>query len=137
MLILNRFLERDMKPSMIVLVARITLGLLGAGALATLSAIAGNAPIDPPSMKVRLNDLDLASSSGIARLYRRIAYATENVCGPQFVTGSRIPLPAFVACRAKAMGNAIATIDRPELTRYYRRERQTTLQDTATVLRRH
>lgn len=101
---------------------RVSLALSVTAALSTALAFGADSAAGPPTMKVRFGDLDLSSTRGIAALYRRIVYAAENVCSPLLQTGSLIPPPSFVACRKKAIAGAIASIDRSELTQYYRRQ---------------
>lgn len=102
--------------------------------LPALSASPANAGDDAPANTVRFGDLNLTSPHGVATLYKRIVSAAESVCGPAFITGSLLPRPSYVACRKKAIADAVAKIDRPELTRYYlAREGHLTEQDTAGI----
>jgi len=102
-------------------VGGIGLALLTAASISAPLAKAADSTAEPPTMTVRFNDLNLGNAPGIAALYRRIVSAAEIVCRPYLVTtGSMFPPHAYVACRDKAIADALGKIDRPELTRYYR-----------------
>jgi UrcA family protein len=55
----------------------------------------------------------------VAALYRRIAYAADRVCGPHNVPGFHFDSPGYTRCYDKAVNDAVASVDRPELTAYY------------------
>jgi UrcA family protein len=68
---------------------------------------------------VRFGDLNLHSVEGAATLYRRITSAAEDVCAPSSMPGSRIVSSDYRNCVARAVGEAVAKIDRPELSTLY------------------
>lgn len=94
-------------------------------ALAALISTAWLGPIDvvrageAPSMTVRFSDLDLNRAADVRVLYGRITVAAEQVCGPELVTGSRLPQPAWRRCVAEAVNSAVAQLDRPALNAYH------------------
>jgi UrcA family protein len=55
----------------------------------------------------------------VAALYRRIAYAADQVCGPREMTGFHYTSPGYQSCYAHAVAQAIARVDEPQLTAYY------------------
>jgi UrcA family protein len=85
-----------------------------------LSPLAHASPVpDTPSLVVHFADLDLAKSEGAATLYRRLRAAAEVVCGQR----EERDLPKAIAmkqCVQRALAGAVADINRPALTSYYR-----------------
>jgi len=81
---------------------------------------AGPAP-DVLSVTVQFADLDLTRSTGAAVLYQRLKGAAETVCAP-FDARSRDlgSQMRFKECMQSAIGTAVAKIDQPALTAYYR-----------------
>ncbi|MFD1612754.1 UrcA family protein [Sphingomonas tabacisoli] len=59
----------------------------------------------PRSMVVKFGDLDLSTTSGKARLGKRIAYAAQTVCGP-VDERSYFSNKANLACENDAIANA-------------------------------
>lgn len=110
------------RPSMTLRAGRVSLAFLATTALSMAFAFGADSAAGPPTVRVRFGDLNLASPRGIAALYRRLVYAAETVCSPYLQTASLIPPASFVACRKKAIADAIASIGRPELTQYFRRQ---------------
>lgn len=112
----------------------IGLAAVAAAMVATLTATAA-ASNNPPAMRLRFGDLDLTTQRGIATLYERLITAAEGVCGPAYITGSLIPTPAHVACKEKAIADAVVKIGRPALTQYYLARGGHPTEDTAAVER--
>ncbi len=74
---------------------------------------------DAPSVVVRFADLDLTHSDGVAVLYRRLKGAAETVCAPQ--NGRDLGSQTrYKTCWQSALGTAVAKVDQPALTAYYR-----------------
>ena len=73
-------------------------------------------PQDPPAVIVRFADLDLSHSEGVTVLYHRLKEAAKTVCDPQ---NSR-DFDRYQTCLRSAIGAAVAKIDRPALTAYFR-----------------
>ncbi len=90
---------------------------------------------DPAQITVHFGELDLGQPAGAATLYRRIRVAAERVCGEPRLTGSRMVQPEWRACVARAISQAVATLDRPTLTAYYRAHTSQSFQDTAVARR--
>jgi UrcA family protein len=84
----------------------------------TCVAYAGPAP-DRPHVVVHFADLDLSRSQGAAVLYRRLRAAAETVCAPLDDRDLGRHL-RFKACAQSALCRAVAELDRPALTEYYR-----------------
>jgi UrcA family protein len=68
---------------------------------------------------VQFADLDLTRSEGAAVLYHRLAAAAKTVCvsldGRDLASQMR-----FKGCVETAIGSAVAKVDRPALTAYYK-----------------
>jgi len=76
-------------------------------------------PQDPPSVIVRFADLDFSHSQGVSVLYQRLKNAAETVCASHNARdlGSQM---RYKACWQSALGTAVAKVDQPALTVYYR-----------------
>jgi len=77
---------------------------------------------DMPSVVVGFADLDLTPSHGVAMLYRRLEDAAERVCASQNSRNGRDigTQTRYKICRQSALAAAVAKIDQPALTAYYR-----------------
>jgi UrcA family protein len=69
---------------------------------------------------VHFEDLRIDRPAGAAVLYRRIRHAAEQVCGDPNSTDSHLPSPSRRSCVAAAVDRAVAAVDQPALTAYYR-----------------
>jgi UrcA family protein len=71
------------------------------------------------AIDVHFADLNLTRTEGVAILYQRIESAAQTVCtsldGRDLGSAMR-----FRGCVQKAMATAVAKVDRPALTAYYR-----------------
>jgi UrcA family protein len=76
-------------------------------------------PTDLRHVKVLFSDLNLTSIDGATTLYRRLQSAAESVCAEH---GTRDVKSVFrvKACESAAMSAAVAEINQPALTAYYR-----------------
>ena len=87
-------------------------------ALSSQLANAGPAP-EALSVTVKFADLDLTRSPGVAALYQRLKGAAEMVCAP--IAGQDLARQMrFKECIQSAIGTAVAKVDQPALTAYYR-----------------
>jgi UrcA family protein len=94
--------------------------LISALALSSQLAHGGPAP-DALSMTVKFADLDLTRSAGAAVLYERLKGAAQTVCAPFDARSRDLQSQVhFKQCVQSAIGTAVARIDRPALTAYYR-----------------
>lgn len=92
------------------------------GLLATQAALAGEAvthEVDNGDIAVSYADLNLASTSGIDLLYRRVKLAANKVCGVENMRVSLDIVRRNRTCVAGAIDNAIGTIDNPRLTAFH------------------
>ncbi len=90
-------------------VAGITLIIGGLGPIARADSL-----LEPPSVVVHFEDLDIESPRGAELLYDRIKLAAETVCsdlGPQ-----RPPSVRYATCLREALRAAIGEVNRPLLT---------------------
>ena len=85
-----------------------------AGLVASVSGFAATPDVDVPSVKVRYDDLNLATASGVNALYRRISAAARDVCPDVY---SRDPHVALAAqhCQAAAIAKAVSEVNSPSL----------------------
>ena len=71
------------------------------------------------SAAVYFSDLNFNQPGDVAALYQRITYAADQVCGPRATTGSYSTSPGYARCYAKAVEDAVARVNRPELAAFY------------------
>ncbi len=72
-----------------------------------------------PAVDVTFRDLSLAHIEGAASLYGRLKFAAERVC--ESADGQALANQlAFRACVRGAVAAAVAKVDHPQLTAYYR-----------------
>ena len=94
-----------------------TITIFGLGLISQLAH--ADAPPDVHFIKVHFADLDLTRSEGAAVLYQRLAGAAKTVCtsleGRDLASQMR-----FKSCMKTAIGSAVAKVDRPVLTKYYK-----------------
>lgn len=104
--------------------------LLGAATVAcTLFAGSVAAKDVTVAIQVSTQGLDLNQPADARELYRRLQKAANTVCSD----GSRVGLravPDFAGCYKKALGDAVRSANRPQLTMVYLRSH--TLQDAET-----
>jgi UrcA family protein len=87
-------------------------------ALSSQLANAGPAP-EALSVTVKFADLDLTRSPGVAALYQRLKGAAEMVCAP--IAGQDLARQMrFKEYIQSAIGTAVAKVNQPALTAYYR-----------------
>jgi UrcA family protein len=78
---------------------------------------------DALSVTVHFADLDLTRSAGAAVVYQRLKSAAETVCGVESGSVRSRDLGSqkrFQECIWSAIGTAVAKVDQPTLTAYYR-----------------
>lgn len=80
----------------IITAAALSLSLLSATPVAAEPADATNAPV----ATIRLDDLNLATADGMAQFNRRIAHATEAVCG-SYAGKDNVEQDVVTGCRNK------------------------------------
>lgn len=74
------------------------------------------------SIKVSFRDLDLQRPGDVARLYRRLNAAADQLCGSRAYNIFYYTLPQYQACVDDAVQKAVAHIKQPALTAYYQRQ---------------
>ena len=80
-------------------------------------------------LSVKTAGLDLKQPTDARELYRRLQKAANIVCGHGNRVGLRA-VPDFAACYEQALGDAVRSANRPQLTIVYLRSH--TIQDAAT-----
>ena len=97
----------------------LTATLITVLASAAPAAYAANVNDGHVRMLVHFADLDLARPAGIAALYGRLQGAAKRVCAP--LEGKDLAsVAAFKQCVTDAVTRAVAQIDQPKLSAYYR-----------------
>jgi UrcA family protein len=84
-----------------------------------LSAGSGASEQHSSSMTVHYSDLSLQRPADVKVLYQRIQSAADRVCGQRELTGSHLPLAAWVVCHDKAVSQAVDAVASPALNAYY------------------
>ena len=79
-------------------------------------------PQDLPTAVVRYADLDLSHPAGVDRLYVRLRQAASLVCNPSDTQGVRAQV-SYRACAERALDDAVATVNDPNLTALHTRGR--------------
>src|SRR6266849_2380927 len=91
-------------------------------ALAACAVLAGPVKADghevPVKISVSAAGLDLRRPADAREVYRRLSFAARTACG----NGNRVglqPPPSFVDCYEKALGDAVRSVNRPQLNIVY------------------
>jgi UrcA family protein len=85
-------------------------------AVGMLVGVTHAAEAEAPSQVVRFQDLNLNTDAGVKVLYKRIQGAALRVCG-NFEVRDLAVARAHDACVAKAVGDAVATVNNQMLTK--------------------
>jgi UrcA family protein len=95
---------------------RRSLAVAGAlAALAVTTASFATAPSDEaPSVTVRYDDLNLATTAGANTLYHRISNAARSVCRDEYTRDLSV-IAAMERCRANAIAQAVHEVNNPQL----------------------
>lgn len=75
----------------------------------------------PKSLTVQFADLDLSTDAGAATLFNRIRGAAISVCSVHRGGTTLLDKTRHAACVEFALSNAVARVDRPELSEYVTR----------------
>lgn len=87
---------------------------LGGTALAQPGTVAEATPASTVSYPVGYSDLDVSTLKGAKTLYLRIRYAATTLCESAATWGKK----EGEACVNKAVNDAVARVDAPQLTQY-------------------
>jgi UrcA family protein len=68
---------------------------------------------NPPSMRVRYDDLNLSAAPGVEALKRRVLHAAMRVCGEQYA-GDAFAVQLQHTCARRASERALAQIKWPQ-----------------------
>jgi UrcA family protein len=85
-----------------------------AGLVASVTGFAATPDVDAPSVSVRYDDLNLATTSGVNALYRRISVAARQVCPDIYSRDTHVVLAAQ-HCQAAAIAKAVSEVNNPSL----------------------
>ncbi len=92
----------------------VTAVAVGAAALATAPAHARSDESEPRTIKINVQDLDLATARGQDALRRRIKWAADIVCGGPDTVDLRM-LSEYHRCVIGATNGALAQIEFPQI----------------------
>jgi UrcA family protein len=81
---------------------------------ATTTSFATPFSNEVPSVRVRYDDLNLATSAGVDALYRRISNAARAVC-PDEYSRDLVTVAASARCQANAVDQAVREVNNPHL----------------------
>jgi UrcA family protein len=95
---------------------------LAAAASTTVYAEADSAFEMRHSTSVLVEKVNFDRRDEVAALYQRITYAADQVCGPRTMTGFYYTTPGYIRCYNKAVDEAVARVNRLELTAYYQEQ---------------
>jgi UrcA family protein len=85
-----------------------------AGLVASVTGFAATPDVDAPSVKVRYDDLNLATTAGANTLYRRISAAARDVCPDLYSRDPHVVLAAQ-RCQSAAIAKAVSEVNSPSL----------------------
>jgi UrcA family protein len=108
--------------------ACICIAAVGACAVLSSPAAQSNDHVVTIRLPVVTAGLDLRQPADARKLYGRLKEAARMVCGNDYRVGLE-PVADFKSCYEKALGNAIRSVNRPQLTLAYQWTH--TLQDAA------
>jgi UrcA family protein len=81
------------------------------------ASVANADPQAPKTLTVRFGDLNLDNAQGVDALFKRIKNAARNVC-TEFEGRTLSNKRLYAECVDTALSTAIASVDRPALSRY-------------------
>jgi UrcA family protein len=83
-----------------------------------LSSAHADTLLDPPSVTVHFEDLNINNTQGAGTLYKRIRAAAAVVCREFGTTRSMILFGRYAGCVHSAVGVAVARVNHPLVTEY-------------------
>ncbi|HTW75146.1 MAG TPA: UrcA family protein [Steroidobacteraceae bacterium] len=98
---------------------KFALGTLAASALLASGAFAATPSLQIDQMTVDAAGLNLARPADVARLYARIRFAADQVCGPRNITGFYYTRASYTSCVSAAVQQGVAAFNSDTLTSYY------------------
>jgi UrcA family protein len=91
-------------------------------ALAAFAALSGSVRADSPEVTIKISvnaaGLDLRRPADAREVYRRLYFAARTACGKADRVGLQ-PSDNFVFCYEKALGDAVRSVNRPQLNAVY------------------
>jgi UrcA family protein len=102
----------------------IVFALVLAASLTATPALAQERSGHAQMISVRYADLDPSRTEDAATLLARLRRAAQVTCTPETGRGNARLNRSIDACRTEALDRAVASIDRPELSRLYAAERR-------------
>jgi len=92
---------------------------LGVAPVVTYGSSTVNGAREANSVIVRYNDLDVSSEHGAKTLYLRLRNASQTVCDDDGDILKLFETAVIVRCEQQAVENAVAQVNRPQLTALY------------------
>ena len=95
---------------------------IGLAALAACAVLSGQVKAGSHEVTVKISvsaaGLDLSRPADARKVYRRLYFAARTACGNANRVGLQLP-SSFVDCYEKALGNAVRSVNRPQLNIVY------------------
>jgi len=98
--------------------AKTCLSIAALASSVLLAAAVQAGDIFPIKVTVTTTGLDLNQEAGIRKLYSRLKIAADAVCNDLYRVGLQ-PVSNYVDCYEKALGDAVQSVNRPQLTQVY------------------
>jgi UrcA family protein len=95
-----------------------TLAATAIAACGLCTSVWADSILEPRSVTVHFDDLDINSMPGVATLYKRIRSAAVFVCNDLGTSRSLVYLGRYKTCVNGAVSVAVARINRPAVTEY-------------------
>jgi UrcA family protein len=108
---------------------KISAKLLEGAAVSVLSLACGAAYAQSPatvgferSSPVQYSDLNLNQQRDVAKLYARITFAADQVCGPRSLSGIHYKWADYMSCYNDTVAEAVARVGHPSLSAYFQQQ---------------
>ena len=95
-----------------------TLAAMTVAACGLCTSVWADTILEPRSITVHFEDLDINSTPGVATLYKRIGAAAASVCHDLATSRSLVYLGRYHTCVHGAVSVAVTRINRPAVTEY-------------------
>ena len=95
-----------------------TLAAMTVAACGLCTSVWADTILEPRSITVHFEDLDINSTPGVATLYKRIGAAAAAVCHDLGTSRSLVYLGRYHTCVHGAVSVAVTRINRPAVTEY-------------------
>jgi UrcA family protein len=108
---------------------KITTKLLNGAAVSVVSLACAAAYAQSPSRvgferssQVQYSDLNLSQHRDVAKLYTRILFAADQVCGPRSLTGIHYKWADYTSCYNDTVAQTVARVGNSSLSVYFQQQ---------------